>query len=145
MKILINYATVSGNSAMLAQQLSDKLKEMHGDKEFVYKDADDCKGEDYGQYDLVLYVSSSWDDGDLNMIAEEYLNQLPDLGGQKFALIGLGDTSYPHFCGAVEKTEAALTAKGATLVGSAHKIDGFIEDEIVASALAWSDGVIKGL
>lgn len=145
MKILINYATVSGNSAMLAQQLSDKLKKMHGDKEFVYKDADNCKGEDYSQYDLVLYVSSSWDDGDLNMIAEEYLNQLPDLGGQKFALIGLGDTSYPHFCGAVKKTEAALQAKGATLVGTAHKIDGFVEDEIVAKALAWADEVVKGL
>ena len=56
MKILINYATVSGNSAMLSQQLHDKLKANHGDMEFVYKDADDCKGEDYGQYDLVIFV-----------------------------------------------------------------------------------------
>jgi len=130
---------------MLAQQLNDKLKAIHADKEFVYKDADECKGEDYSQYDLVLFVSSSWDDGDLNMIAEDYLNQLPDLAGQKFALVGLGDSSYPHFCGAVEKTEAALTAKGATLVGSAHKIDGFVEDPIVEATVAWADGVIKGL
>ena len=145
MKILINYATVSGNSAMLAQQLNDKLKGMHADKEFVYKDADDCKGEDYGQYDLVLFVSSSWDDGDLNMIGEDYLNNLPDLGGKKFALIGLGDSSYPHFCGGLEKAEAKLKEKGAKIVGTPHKIDGFVEEPLVEKAVAWADGVIKGL
>jgi len=145
MKILINYATVSGNSAMLAEQLNNKLKEMHSDIEFVHKDADDCKGEDYNQYDLVLFVSSSWDDGDLNMIAEDYLNQLAGVEGKKFALIGLGDSSYTHFCGGVDKVEAALKEKGAVIVGSVHKIDGFIEDPIVDGAVAWADGVIKGL
>jgi flavodoxin I len=143
MKILINYATLSGNSAMLSEQMYTKLKETHGDSEFVYKDADDCKGEDYGQYDLVIFVSSSWDDGDLNMVAEEYLNQLPDLNGQKFALVGLGDSSYPHFCGGVEKAEEILKGKGATLVAETHKIDGFIEDPLVDAAIAWADGVIK--
>jgi len=145
MKILINYATVSGNSAMLSQQLYDKLKAAHADFDFVYKDADDCKDEDYGQYDLVLFVSSSWDDGDLNMIAEDYLNQLPDLAGQKFALIGLGDSSYEHFCGGVEKVEAKIKEKGGKIVGSTHKIDGFIEDPIVEEAYKWSAGIISGL
>lgn len=145
MKILINYATVSGNSAMLSQQLNDKLKSMHPDIEFVYKDADQCAGEDYNQYDLVLFVSSSWDDGDLNVVGEDYLNQLSGVEGKKFALIGLGDSSYPHFCGGVEKAEAKLKEKGAVIVGTSHKIDGFIEDPIVEGAVAWADEVIKGL
>lgn len=145
MKILINYATVSGNSAMLSQQLHDKLKAVHGDIEFIYKDAEDCHSEDHSQYDLVLFISSSWDDGDLNLVAEDYLNAMADLSGVKFALIGLGDSSYPHFCGGLEKAEVKLKEKGAQIVGSPHQIDGFIEDPIVEAAYQWAEGIIGGL
>lgn len=143
MKILINYATVSGNSAMLSQQVHDKLKETHSDIEFVYKDAEDCHGEDHKQYDLVMFISSSWDDGDMNMVTEDYLNAVEDLSGAKFALIGLGDSSYAHFCGGVDKAKAKIKEKGGEIVGSVHKIDGFIEDPIVEAAVKWAEGVIK--
>jgi len=145
MKILINYATVSGNSAMLAQQLMDKLKVSQADKEFVYKDADECKGEDHNQYELVIFVSSTWDDGNINMIAEEYLNALQNMQGKKFAVIGLGDSSYPHFCGAVPKIEEKLKSLGVQLVGQSFRIDGFIEEPVVVKAAEWANAILGGL
>jgi flavodoxin I len=145
MKILINYATVSGNSAMLAQQLMDKLKATHAQIEFVYKDSDECKGEDYNQYELIIFASSTWDDGNINMIAQEYLDGLQNVKGKKFALIGLGDSTYPHFCGAVPKTEEKLKALGAEIVGRAFKIDGLVEEAIVGKAAEWATLIIGGL
>lgn len=128
---------------MLADQLKERLAANHPDSEFAVQDADNSKGDNFAAYDLIIFISSSWDDGDMNVIAEDFMGQLSGIEGRRFALIGLGDSSYPHFCTGVDKVAAKLQELGATLVGSIHKIDGFIDDEKVEGALAWAEGVLQ--
>ncbi len=46
------------------------------------------------------------------------------LNGKRFAVFGCGDSSYPHFCGAVDAIEDRLNKLGATLVCDSLRIDG---------------------
>ncbi len=142
MKILFLYATLSGNSAMLSEQLRDKMIAAHPDHQFEVKDADNSKGENFADTDLVIFVSSTWDEGSMNLVCEEFLEQLSGVEGKRFANIALGDTSYIHFCGALEKVEARLQELGVTLVGTAHKVDGFIDDDRVNEAATWLEGIL---
>lgn len=142
MKILFLYATLSGNSAMLSEQLSEKMTAAHPDHQFEVKDADNSKGENFADFDLVIFVTSTWDEGNMNLVCEEFLDQLSGVEGRRFALIGLGDTSYIHYCGAVEKVEAKLRELGATLIGTPHKVDGFIDDDRVSEAATWAEGIL---
>lgn len=142
MKILLLYATISGNSAMLCDQLKDKLSAAHADKEFEVKDADNCKGQNFAEYDLIIFASSTWDEGHMNLVAEDFMDQLAGVEGRKFALVGLGDSSYPIYCTGVDQIADKLKQLGATVVGSVHKIDGFIDDEKTAEAVAWAETVL---
>lgn len=142
MKILLLYATVSGNSAMLSEQLKDKLSAAHPDHAFEIKDADNSRGENFADVDLVIFASSTWDDGSMNLIAEDFLGQLSGIEGKKFALIGLGDSSYPTYNEGVDKVEAKLRELGAEIVGSVHKVDGFVDDEKVEAAFVWAQSLL---
>lgn len=67
----------------------------------------------------------TWGDGDypdecLDIIEE--LEQL-ELQGQKFALFGSGDTSYPEFCGALDLLQELIEKHGGTVVGDPLKIE----------------------
>lgn len=143
MKILLLYATVSGNSAMLSDSLKEKLSAEYPDKQFEVKDADDMKGNNFAGYDLIIFSSSTWDEGNMNIVAEDFMGQLAGIEGRRFALIGLGDSSYPHFCTGVDTIQTQLNELKAEVVGQIHRIDGFIDDEKIAAAVTWAKSVLK--
>lgn len=62
-----------------------------------------------------------------------------DITNKKIALFGLGDTSYPHFCGAVDVMKSYLDALGVTLVGEPLKIDKYYADpQNESKAVEWA-------
>ncbi|MGE4505919.1 MAG: flavodoxin [Desulfovibrionaceae bacterium] len=133
-KALIVYGSTTGNTETAADYIATTL----GNEgiETTLLDASDAAASGLGEgYDLVLLGSSTWGDDEVELQDDfvplyEDLEQA-DLKGRKVAVFGCGDSSYPHFCGAVDAIEQKVSAMGADLVAESLKIDGDPErDEI---------------
>ncbi len=93
------------------------------------KQAFETRPQELANYDLLIFGSPSWDyEGKEGQPHEDITNLLKrldgsSLTGKKYAIFGLGDTSYMHFCGAVEIIESILNGKGTIQLVPSLKID----------------------
>ena len=114
-KPLIIYGTETGNSKKVASQLLANFK----------KNKIQAKTVDVFQYDatklskenLVLFVMSTQGEGEFPQNAVAFYENLKksdvDLSKVSFAVLGLGDSSYPLFCNAGVLLDEILAEKGA--------------------------------
>lgn len=136
MKIsLIIYGTLTGNTQMVAMWLAETLggveclsfEEVSRDK--LPKDG------------VIVCGVSTWGEGDFNPQTEDFVIKIQeeewDLKGYKFALFGMGDSSYEKFCGAVDKLALAIKVLGGEIIGEIHKIDGFMDEEKEKELKKW--------
>ncbi|KHK02131.1 flavodoxin [Desulfovibrio sp. TomC] len=95
-------------------------------------------------YDLVLFGCSTWGDDEIEL--QENFVPLYDalekagLEGRAVAVFGCGDSSYTHFCGAVDAIAEKAEQLGAKVVGLPLKIDG---DPDEAEAAGWARDVLQ--
>jgi flavodoxin I len=66
---------------------------------------------------------------------------------KKFAIFGLGDSSYKHFCGAVDHLEELVKTMKGTLIVPSLRIDKFYSDQTgnMDKINAWADSVVTAL
>lgn len=148
MNTLIIYATNSGATEIVSQIVEEVLtgKGMT----VTRKDVTQVKPEDLDAFELILLGSPSWDfDGKEGWPHEHFVPFMDALKqkvfeGKKFAVFGLGDSSYNVFCGAVDHLEnLILTVKG-TRICQSLRIDGFYfnQDENSQKARQWAESVV---
>jgi MioC protein len=74
-----------------------------------------------------LVVSSTHGAGDLpdnlQPLLEQIEEQLPDLSQVQFGAVGLGSSEYDTFCGAIQRIDDLLIARGAKKIGDRLEID----------------------
>ncbi|HRN70838.1 MAG TPA: flavodoxin domain-containing protein, partial [Candidatus Woesebacteria bacterium] len=108
-KILVSFATMSGNTERVAQFINTELPKVLSEVQITLVNMMELTEELFNEHDLNILGSSTWTDAELNPISEEFFNRLNssniDLNGIKFALFGLGESYYPEFCTVVEKME----------------------------------------
>ncbi|MES2812572.1 MAG: flavodoxin domain-containing protein [Bacteroidota bacterium] len=114
-KPLIIYGTETGNSKKVASQLLATFK----------KNKIQAKAVDVFQYDLVklekeslvVFVMSTQGEGEFPQNAVDFYEKLKaseaNLKNVSFAVLGLGDSSYPLFCNAGVLLDEVLAEKGA--------------------------------
>lgn len=94
-------------------------------------------------YDFVVFGCSTWGDDDIELQEdfEPLYEELDKAGlrGRKVAVFGCGDSSYPHFCGAVDAIAGKSEELGARLLGVPLKIDG---DPDKGEAVVWARTVL---
>ncbi len=123
MKTLMVYASMSGNTEMIADLIEESLQNegMHVER----KEALDVEANDILSYDYILFGAYTWGDGELPddfLDIYEDMDQL-DLSGKKSAVFGSGDRAYEHFCGAVDLLEHRIAERGGELVMEGLKIE----------------------
>ncbi len=132
MKILIAYATYSGSTQTACEFLAEKLKEKN--QEASMKTINELSFDEIFQYDLVIFASPTWDfEGKEGQPHQDFVsfmdkNKNQDLKNKEFAVIGLGDSSYSHFCGAVDIIEDFIKAHNGKIKTESLKIDGYLFD-----------------
>jgi len=145
--ILIAYATMTGNTSTVAEAMVEHLGSKHTNLQTKLIDMAELPPKDILSYDLVVLGSSTWDDGDVNQVAREFLLKLhqdcSDLSGHKFAIFALGDNFYPEFCKAADVLEKNIAELGGQVIGEALKLDGFPDDDTLQSANNWLDTIIS--
>lgn len=151
MKILAVYASYSGSTLMASQTVVDTLTA--AGNTVVLKTAAEVAAEELTSSDLIILGSPSWDfDGKEGQPHEDFIKFMEamknvNLENKPFAVFGLGDSSYMHFCGAVDVlTEFVKTVKG-RLVIEPLKIDGyFLDQQKNTQSLAdWANKLSKSI
>lgn len=144
---LIVYGSTTGNTEIVAEQISDVLKEK--DIEVTMKNVVDAKVEELGNgYDLTLLGSSTWGDDEVEFQEdfEPFFEELDkaQLKEKKVAIFGCGDSSYEHFCGAVDLLEEKMEDLGVKMIGEPLRIDGDPEDSS-SDITDWATEVGSGI
>ncbi|MGK2889667.1 MAG: flavodoxin [Candidatus Malihini olakiniferum] len=138
-QIGIFVGTVYGNALLVAEEAENLLSE-RGHQVRVFEDANLLSWLEYcDQY--VLVVTSTTGQGDLPDSITPLFAALREKGGHqpalRYSIIALGDSSYPHFCGAGQQFDALLQEMGAERVGDVLHIDAteYPEPEVLSYPL----------
>lgn len=124
-KPTIIYGTETGNAKKLATQLQALLKKNKIQSKAI--DAFQYPLEKIEKEEFIILIISTQGDGDLPQNAQKFydnlINQDLKLASTKFAVLGLGDTSYPFFCKSGEDIDALFEKLGANRVLPLVKAD----------------------
>lgn len=125
MKTLLIYATNSGSTLEVSNTISGEFTQKG--QEITLKDARDINPDEIGNYDFIIMGSPTYDEGNMHDLFVTLSQKLDGktFPGKKFAVFGLGDTSYPHFCGAADHLAEVVKKVGGTLVGEPLKINNY--------------------
>lgn len=141
-RALIVFGSTTGNTESVADDIC-KILNKNGIPTTIRNAADIAPGGLADGYDTVLMGCSTWGDEDIELqddFVDIYENmEKVGLAGKKVAVFGCGDSSYTHFCGAVDVIEKKAESLGARIIVGALKIDGDPDSNAVE---AWAREVM---
>jgi len=146
-RVLIIYGSTTGNTEYVANHIGDYLIGKGIDVDS--RDVAQTQVSDVVSTDTPIMLGcSSWGEDEIGLqedfdLFHSHLADT-DLSGKTFVLFGCGDSSYKHFCGAVDKIGQTIKKNGAHLLGSPLKIDGEPEASI-DQINGWLDGLVTML
>lgn len=140
-KLHIIVGTVSGTALEAAeiasQQLSLKGHEVKLNAQFQAVDLQNAKDE------ITLICTSNTGMGDLPANITPLLihlsNDYPNISGASYAIVNLGDSSYPNFAQAGRTLDEALQDLGAQALVEMLVIDALYDDDLECVLLPWLD------
>ena len=140
-RVLVLSASQTGNARGVAESLHAKLK--NAGVEAVLSSAGDFKSKTLPDEDIVLLVTSTQGEGEppeeaLPLYKFVFGKKAPDLGKLTFAVLGLGDSSYPNFCQAGKDFDAKFAELGARRLNDL----GICDLEFQSAADAWIETVV---
>ncbi|MCU1480231.1 MAG: nitric oxide synthase [Subtercola sp.] len=146
MKFVILYGTESGNAETVADDLVDELS---ADNEVESIDMTDADIDTLTPDAFFLVVCSTHGDGGLPASAVPFAELLdaerPDLTGIRYAMFGLGDSSYETYSRGSERIDERLAALGATRVGEYGRHDASDGSLPNDTALEWARDLVSTL
>ncbi len=123
---------------MMAAQALEQVLQQAG-HEVKLKMALETQPSDFESFELVILASPSWDyGGQEGMPHDDFMMMIDKFGeakfnDQAFAILGLGDSNYNKFCGAVDYLTQWIEKIGGKLVGQPLKIDQYFMNEQTAN------------
>ncbi len=140
-RALILYASQTGNGRRLADRLGKTLEAAGLATRVV--SAADFAVRDLGREKLAYFVVSTHGDGDAPDDARALFAALngrrpPDVSALRYAVLALGDSSYPQFCVAGRQLDEKLAALGATRL--TERVD--CDVDIDARATPWIEQAV---
>lgn len=114
--IKIFFGSQTGNAQNLASVIGTSLDAQDIPNEVL--DFQDTPPEEISDLDKIIIVTSTYGDGEAPDNASEWLSYVKfeeelNLSHLKYAVIGLGDTYYPHFCQCGKDFDHYLSKRGA--------------------------------
>lgn len=139
-KITILSASQTGNARHTAEKLHARLQAQG--TAAVLVSAADYKPKNLADEDIVLLITSTQGEGEppeeaVSLYKFLHGKKAPKLDGLRFAVLGLGDSSYARFCGAAVDFDAKLAELGGTRLLERRDCD----LDFQAAADAWTDEI----
>lgn len=136
MNIFLVYGTNSSGTALVAQTVAEHLR-AKGHQVTVQHARDTHPAELESEYDLLILGSCTWErftpegkrlEGQLQQHVYALLEHATLPPKRRYALFGLGDSSYTDFCAAADHLEAAVKQWGGVLVVPTLRVDSYFFD-----------------
>jgi sulfite reductase (NADPH) flavoprotein alpha-component len=129
--IHIVFGSQGGNAQNLAHVIGQSLSDDFSCEVFDMGEMDPEKIHNIKQ---LIIVTSTYGDGEPPDNASEWMSYVKfteelDLSHLKYAVIGLGDTYYPHFCQAAKDFDQYLSKRGAHAVLDRLDCDLYYEEQ----------------
>ena len=143
-RLLILSCSQTGNARRVAEQLLVKLESLSANVRLVA--ASDYKSKNLTEEDIVLIVTSTQGDGEppeeaVPLYKFLYNKKPADLSKVSFAVLALGDSSYPDFCQAGKDIDAQMLKLGAQRLLALHECD----LDFQAAADQWNQSISQTL
>ncbi|NQY32509.1 MAG: assimilatory sulfite reductase (NADPH) flavoprotein subunit [Coraliomargarita sp.] len=143
-ELTVLYGTESGNTEALADQTA-KTANARGFKAKVVNMAD-IEPQKLSKVANLLVLVSTWGEGDPPESAVDFYKEFmsdaaPKFKGTNFAVLGLGDTSYEHFCKMGKDFDSRLATLGGNRVFDRKDCDVDYDDDYAA----WVEGSLAAL
>lgn len=124
-KILITYASQTGNTEQITDIIVHYLEELQHDVTVKSFDFDMIDADSINNYDALLIGTYTWDDGELPYEVEDFYIDIEelDLSSLIGAAFGSADSFYDTYGGAIELVHEHLKYLGAKMISSPLKID----------------------
>ena len=133
-KILLLYATNSGNTYYAAHRIADALKAKKMD--VAIHSIGDAMPDILNEFDAVILGSCTWnraqatakyEEGQLQDQMQQFVDALKGktFKNKKFAVFGLGDSDYMKFCAAADHLEQFVRDVKGEKIGETLRIDSF--------------------
>jgi sulfite reductase (NADPH) flavoprotein alpha-component len=141
-RLSVVYGSQTGNARRVAEQLAGRAEAAGLSVRLLRAGAYPLR--ELAQERHLVVVISSQGDGDPPDDAIGFMEfisgkRAPRLGQLKFAVLGLGDSSYPKYCAVSRALDARLTELGASRFAELGEADVDFAD----IAETWSDGVLE--
>lgn len=140
LNIRIISASQTGNARKVAEQLTAKLAELGVNA--THSHAADFKPKSLADEHVILLVTSTQGEGEppeeaVSLHKFLFGKKAPKLNGLRFAVLGLGDSSYPKFCGAAREFDTKLADLGGERLADLSECD----LDFQAAANAWIEQI----
>lgn len=131
MSITIVWGSQSGNAQNLASTIADSLADV---SDVSLYDMAEIDPEEILNIKTLIVVTSTYGDGEAPDNASEWLSYIKfsdelELSHLNYAVIGLGDTYYPHFCQAGKDFDEYLSKRGAHSLLQRLDCDTYYEEQ----------------
>jgi len=126
--MLILFATMTGNAEDAAESIGKRLKKAGHDPVTVANIEKHAPDSLAGKNEPVLFVVSTWGDGEPPDEALDFWSDLQglcagSLDGLLYSVYALGDSGYDEFCGFGRKLDEELEKKGAIRIAARAEAD----------------------
>lgn len=147
MKTILIYATNSGSTIEVSNYISDEFTQKA--QKIAVKDARGVGPDEFNNYDLIIMGSPTYDEGDVHDLFKRLIEKFADktLPDKKFAVFGLGDSSYQHFCASADKLEEFVKKLNGKLIVEPLKINNFYfnqQDEL-PKITQWAQKILAAI
>ena len=139
-KILLLYASLTGYTKSIAEELYTSLKNEYRKYSIDISNITEINISKLKEYNSIILGASTWD-GNLNPDADEFFKKFKldkrNLSGVTFALFGVGDNSYPDFCGAIDTIKRLIELYKGSVYGDIPKINSYWDVNITETLRKW--------
>lgn len=124
-KILVAYASTTGNTELMAEAIADHLNDHQHEVVIKSFDFDPIYVDEIAEYDAVLIGTHTWDDGSLPYEVEDFYDDLEDVDitGKIIGVFGSADSFYDNYGGAIDLIADRVQQLGAKLLPLRLKVD----------------------
>lgn len=123
-KIVLIFASMSGNTEIMAKAVFEGIREM-GEDIKVIDIMEGPDAHDLENYDGILLGAYTWGDGDLPDDFLDFYDEMSNINltGKKAAVFGSCDSAYPNYGAAVDILIEKLKERGAEVYPIGLKIE----------------------
>lgn len=145
--IKVLFGTESGNAELVADDITDTLREAGLDAETV--PMEDFDVAELPDNEVVVIVTSTYGEGELPATTAPFQQALlasrPDLSDLRFAAFGLGDSTYETYNNAIDVLSADLRGLGAQQIGETGRHDAVSGESFTDVAVGWATSIASHL